>query len=146
MDEPLIAVLVLLSFPVAWMIMLPLMARVGGWARLAEHYEARDDFEGQRWRFESARFNRRVNYGGCLTFGANARGLHLSTWILFRPGHPALFIPWSDVTMKKTTYWMFPYVELSFRRAPERPLLIRQKLGQHLATAAGLPWPPPEAK
>jgi len=143
-DETLITTLVVLAFPVSWVIGMRVIS-MAGWGRLAEHYAARDDFDGRRWRFESARFGWGVHYGSCLTFGANARGMYLSTWFVFRPGHPALFIPWGDVTMKKTTFWHFPYAELRFRRDPDISLHVRERLGQHLAEAAGLPWPPAPA-
>lgn len=145
MESPaIVTTMTVLIAPLAWFVLLTAIGRFGGWSQLAEYYAARDDFQGQRWRFESARFKGRANYSSCLTFGADPRGLHISTLFLFRPGHPPLFIPWADITMRRATYFLFPYTELKFRRSPERALMVRERLGQHLAAAAGLPWPLPE--
>ncbi len=137
--ETLIGVAVAVGFPLFWVLIMTVIGRFGGWGTLAEFYRAQDDFEGQRWRFESARFERRANYGSCLMFGANARGLHLSILFLMRPGHPPLFIPWDEVAMQRRKRWMFPYVDLRFRRAPGIGLLLRARLGEQLAAASGRP-------
>lgn len=129
----------ILAVPFFWALITTLIARLSGWSRLAESYRTQDAFEGQRWRFESARFRRQANYSSCLTFGANARGLYLATLFLFRPGHPPLLIPWDDVTLQRKKRWMFSYVELRFRRAPGTAMLVRARLGERLAAAGGRP-------
>lgn len=142
MDETLAIFAAVLGFPALWALIMLAIGRFGGWGALAEVYAARDDFQGKRWRFESLRFRAFGHYNGCVTFGANPRGLYMATFFPFRIGHPPLFIPWEDVTMTRTTFFMVPRVELKFRRTAERPLLVRQKLGEMLAAEAGVPLSP----
>jgi len=142
MDESLVIFAAVLGIPAVWAVLMLAISRFGGWGALAEVYTTRDGFQGKRWRFESARFRGLGRYNGCLTFGANPRGLYLATFLPFRIGHPPLFIPWEDVTMTRTTFFMFPHVELKFRRVEGRPLLVRTKLGEMLAAEAGMPLPP----
>ncbi|MGH2374255.1 MAG: hypothetical protein ACRDIC_12430, partial [bacterium] len=66
-------------FVVLWCTVSFFLATLGGWRRLAEAYRSNGSFEGQRWRFRSARMRWGVNYGNCLTFGANTSGLTFRT-------------------------------------------------------------------
>ena len=42
-----------------------------------------------------------TSYAGCITFTPDGKGLGLSVLILFRVGHPPLFIPWNAIEVKE---------------------------------------------
>ena len=134
-----------------WTGLMILIARVTGWALLAKAYPLPRPFRGDRWRFQSASMRYKTNYGLCLTVGANPEGFYLAILFPFRPGHPPLFIPWTDISAAVKPSRMFPYrqiglrfVELRFQRVPEVPLRIMERLGRRLARSADPAWPGPK--
>lgn len=124
-----------------WIVMGIFIARVGGWASLASVYGYSGEFQGEWLRFQSARMRWGTNYGNCLTFGPNRLGVCLSTLIIFRLGHPPLFIPWTDISVSEQRGRWFNSVVLRFRRAPSIPLQISEQLARWLADRAGTSWP-----
>ncbi len=104
---------------------------------MAETYRFEGTFEGSRWRFTSARMRWGVNYNGCLTIGANERGLYVAVLFLFRLAHPPLFIPWSDVRVTEQRGLVFKYLEFGFLKAPAVPFRVRHQLGSALLQAGG---------
>lgn len=64
--------------------------------RLTARFRFASAFTGTTWGFQSARVRWTSRYGNCLSVGAAPVGLKLSIFFLFRPGHPSLFLPWSD--------------------------------------------------
>lgn len=85
---------------VVWLGMSALIARMAGWARLAQKFRTQDDQEGQRFSFTSGSMGIRiwpVNYGNCMFVTVNSRGIRLALLFPFRFQHPPLFLPWSAV-------------------------------------------------
>ena len=76
-----------------------------------------------------------------LTVGADAKDLYLAVLFLFRIGHPPFFIPWTDISVTLTKRLVFTYLEFHFRRVPEVPLWVSERLDRRLAAAAGRSWP-----
>jgi len=72
-----------------------LLAKCGGWHRLATHYATWQPAEGEIHRFQSASFGW-VNYGSCLTIVLSSYGMRLAVAPIFRLWHPPLLIPWSE--------------------------------------------------
>ncbi len=104
-------------FPVVWTASLGLVSAMTGWRRLAAVFPGGDPpLDGTRWRFRTAGFRNMSHYSGCLTFTATLEGLHLVPFILFRPFHPPLFIPWSAMTPTVERIWSFapPSVRITF--------------------------------
>jgi len=124
-------------FVLVWCTVCFILATIGGWRRLAETYRFEGTFEGSRWRFTSARMRWGVNYNGCLTIGANERGLYVAVLFLFRLAHPPLFIPWSDVRVTEQRGLVFKYLEFGFLKAPAVPFRVRHQLGSALLQAGG---------
>jgi hypothetical protein len=60
----------------------------------------------------------RINYRSCLTISADSQGIYLRTFFLFRPFHPPLFIPWTDLDYTDKRMWFMRGVKLSFAKAP----------------------------
>lgn len=84
------------------------MSRIGGWRRLAEKFSSRKGPSGRRFWFQSGRVGK-VRYSSCLTIYSSAKGLYLSVWLPFRPGHPPLLIPWE--VMRNATSHRFLWME-----------------------------------
>jgi hypothetical protein len=134
-------------FAVVWTAIMNLVARMGGWSRLAEVYRLSQPFEGYRTRFATGAFaggsffGLPCNYGSCLTLGSNSQGLYLAVFPVFRPGHPPLFIPWSDVTAQVKQGWLMTSTTFAFRQAPSVRLRIAHTLARQLVEEAGATHP-----
>lgn len=122
----------ILAFILFWMAIIWLIAQLSGWSKLAKVYPAHTPFNETCWSMQSGRFRGYSNYSGILLVCADGHALHLSTFILFRPGNPPLSIPWEDITSKTKTFG----IELRFFRAEGVPLLISRQLAERLEQAS----------
>lgn len=114
-----------------------------GWSDLASSYRAETRFEGRRWHWVSA-YVGKVSYRSSLTMGANGDGLFMVPVIFFRIAHPPLFVPWSDITAIWKQSFLFPYVQLTTRWAPDAAILIAEPQARAMALKAGAAWPAPD--
>lgn len=96
----------LVLFALLFFGLLFLVSRGFGWHKLARHYASRNRYRGT-WISQPHEDGKGLG-GLMLTFnhcesedavrlGADGKGLYLQAWIGFRPFHPPLFFPWSDV-------------------------------------------------
>jgi hypothetical protein len=134
-------VVILLFVICTWMVVNLVVGLISGWSELARNYRATQGFVGRSWRFQSARFRWLTGYNNVLTVGANPQGLYLAVFPLFRIGHPPLFIPWQDVSVRPGRTLGFDIYKLDFRQAPSIHLQVRQSLGKRIGDAAGSAWP-----
>ncbi len=131
---PLICILFIVFFITLWNFVVFLIAVIGGWLRLAQHYRAQADFEGTKWPMQSG-YMGLSRYRGVLTIGANSQGLYLAVFPLFRIAHPPLFIPWSDITTTERQRLWASYLDFNFAQAPSARLSVRKNLGEKLLAA-----------
>ena len=96
-----------------WCLALGLTAVVGGWWRLARLYGDSALFAGDVTRFASAQFGW-ASYSGVLRVGASEMGLFLATMPIFRPFHPPLLIPWSEIKVEPIARRFGSQVQLVF--------------------------------
>jgi hypothetical protein len=127
--------------PVSWIGILWAVAKLGGWRELAKHYPAPGAFQGKRWWFCSAQMQYRTSYRGALIIGSNAQGIWLRPLFLFRFGHPAIFIPWGDITYKLEEGF-FSSFEFRFRACPKIPLRVLKGLGTKILNECHRPLHP----
>jgi hypothetical protein len=129
-------------FGLVWMmgvflIVLQVIANVGGWNRLAAVYRHDGPFTGQTWRFRDMVLKRWCNYGGCVTYGVTAEGLYVSP--VFRIAHRPVLIPWEDlaISYKERRTWLgtWGWAELVPRQVPNVSLSLSGKLMTELAEA-----------
>ena len=119
-------------FIVTWFASMYLIAAVGGWRELAAVYRADGPLTmSSQWRNRGGQMRYATRYNGCLNIAANALGIHLSLWSIFRPSHPPLFIPWSDITTEPASTFFFEGIRFSFRRA-NTTLLLRRPLAEEV--------------
>lgn len=135
-----------LLFPIGWASVGWMIAHLGGWSALAETYRMNQHFDGKVFLWRSVGMRWGMSYGNCVNVGANSEGLYLSVQFLFRVGHPALFIPWGDITVAECKVpWFRKLVTLSFRRVPGVCVTINARLAEGLKSASNgmLDWFPP---
>lgn len=94
--------LILLGLAAAWFAGSYLFATVGGWRKLSSHYSSAPQAaaEGEHLSYVSARFGHFVIYRSCLKAVLNSQGLSLSIFLLLRPWHPPIYLPWSDLRIE----------------------------------------------
>jgi hypothetical protein len=73
--------------------------------------------------------------------GANPQGLFLALSIPLVPGHPPLFIPWNEITVRRIRVLWAKSVELRLGQEPAIPFRICERLAKKLAALAGEAWP-----
>ena len=132
---------VLLIAILTWMVVGFVSRHLTGWASLAQRYRCDERFSGDRLRFRSAAMRYWSHYGNCLTMGVNPEGFFLSVSIPFLLGHPPLFIPWNEITVRRTRVLWAKCVEFHLGREPAIPLRISERLATKLAALAGRAWP-----
>jgi hypothetical protein len=129
-------------FILFWCAVTYLIALLTGWSRLAERFRLSTTFTGPTWNFQTARMRFTARYGNCLTVGADPTGLEISILFLFRPAHPPLFIPWSEITLaRRSTFLGIRQVKLLLGHDEQIPFTITGRLADRLQSAAGASWP-----
>ena len=122
-----------------WIIVISFAASfLSGWRDLARVYRASQPFSGERFHFQSCGMRWLTHYSGCITAGANPYGLYLSMFLPMRVGHPALFIPWTEISARTLGLGLFGRVRLQFEKCPSVPMLISFRLADRLLRASGL--------
>lgn len=116
---------------------------VTGWQRMARLYPMPPvSPDEKQFRMRSLSFSAINSYNNCVTFGISDMGLSISQMIVFRIGHPPIFIPWEDLLAEKKVYFKrIEVVRLVFVSHPKLQLLVSRNLCEQLAEAAGDYWP-----
>lgn len=135
---PLFVILLVITM---WIVVGLVTSQVSGWASLAQRYRCEEGFSGDRLRFRSAAMRYGSHYGNCLTMGANPQGLFLSMSVPFLAGHPPLFIPWSEISVRRGRFLWSKYVELRLGRELGIAFRISEGVATSLSAWAGGAWP-----
>jgi hypothetical protein len=137
----LIVTLVAVGFVFFWCCLLIVIGRVSGWILLAQKYRTDAPFGGPRWHFQQAQMRWQCNYGFILTVGANPTGLFLKPLVFFRPGHPPLFVPWSEtqIEMKRYSFWAGTNMEVHFPNVPGTFIRFPENLAKRIAAVSVAP-------
>lgn len=125
----------------AWLFASIFVSRMSGWHDLARRFALQGEFPAERFRYRSARMKHGMNYNNCLTIGASPVGFALAMPWLFRSSHPALFIPWSEISCFKTKVLWLPMVQFQLGRENPIPFAVREALAEQIKNAAGTSWP-----
>jgi hypothetical protein len=142
--NPAASTIIFLAFFVAvWCTTGLLTGKLSGWAVLGRRFGSTLPFPSQTWRWRSARMRWGANYNNCLTIGADPAGLYLSPLFFFRIGHPPLFIPWAEISLRGRRKIMFiECVEFKLGREEQIPFTIRAGLADQIRSAAASSWRP----
>ncbi|MBT3338991.1 MAG: hypothetical protein HN855_09365 [Anaerolineae bacterium] len=117
----------IIGFLTFWSFVVWLIAVIGGWSRLAKHYQDFDNYYGRKLRGKSGRFGG-TSYSGVLIFGADFTGMYLAVNFFFRIGHPPLFIPWNDIQMEEHQRIFMSYTTLTFAQVPNVKLTVPSRV------------------
>lgn len=122
-----------------WWTAMFVLSRVSGWSALAEAYATDEDFEGAKAQLQSLSFTRfglPANYNNVVTIGADAAALRLSVFLLFRPFHAPLKIPFADLTARRKKVLVFESVELTAARAPNVKIVLAKDRADWIEAAS----------
>lgn len=115
---------------VIWITSLSLIARLSGWSELADYYAADTAFAGKKRRFLSLSMKHTkfpVNYNSIVNIGADGVYLYLDMFLPFRPSHPPLKIPLSDLSKSEEQTLKQTRVAFRAQRAPDVRIAISRR-------------------
>ena len=121
-----------IAFVGLWIIISFLISVLGGWRSLSQYYRSKPYNIKKRWNFQSTAMRFMTGYGNCLNICVTDRGLLLSVLFLFRVGYPPLLIPLDDIRVEKYKSWFMKGVKLKFRKVPNIPLHLKEKLAREI--------------
>jgi hypothetical protein len=89
------------AFPFFWLAIIALIA-TRGWRQVARVYSATSDppYSARRWRFVTLSIGSSFgspNYGSSVMGWTSETGFWLRPFLLFRPFHPTIHVPWAKV-------------------------------------------------
>ena len=113
-----------------WLMGMYITALLGGWRELSAKYALEGGFEGRI--FTGSGQMGIMNYGGSLRIGGNQSGLYMGVVFLFRPGHPPLYIPWSDISCEAQKGFLFTRIIVRFAKASTVTLRLSRSLARKI--------------
>ncbi|QDU78145.1 hypothetical protein Pan97_52270 [Bremerella volcania] len=90
------AFVLLIGFALIACSTMAVIAFLGDWGLLAKSFRAREKPDGKYFYFQSCGIGM-AGYRNMLAVGVTDKGLYLAVFFLFRPMHPPLLIPWSEI-------------------------------------------------
>ncbi len=142
MSAAALPLLIPLATVFTWTLAVWLIAKMG-WAPLAEAYPAKTwPARGLKVRWRSGGIGA-VSYSSALNAAVTPEGLHLRPTLLFRAGHPPVFVPWAAfVDTAPAMFWSTRFVlksapDLTFGGRLARAITAALQL-YHEAAAADL--------
>lgn len=122
------------------------ISRFSGWARLGQRFGTTEEFRGEAWNWQSARFRGWCSYNNCLKVGASPEGLSFAVMRVMFPlrcFHPSLLIPWREIEVETGKAFFGFYDMARFRIGTEEQITVAiyGKLVTRVREAAGVGWP-----
>ena len=117
-----------------------LISLMGGWGRIAEAYPNRQSEAADCLSLQSAILRLSSSYSGVLRLCTDEHGVYFSVLFLYRPGHPPFFVPWTEISGRRTTYFIYQMVDLRFDRTPNLPFRLYKRTADKLVEAANGRW------
>ncbi|MBL8018674.1 MAG: hypothetical protein JNM27_03335 [Leptospirales bacterium] len=93
------------------------LAAFSGWQWLSENYPLKGKFPGNNSGWISGNMCG-VTFRSCLVVAGDDAGFYMRMTLLFRLGHPPLFIPWSDIVAAPRRILWWDSTVLEFRKSP----------------------------
>lgn len=100
-----------------WYLVLWILAVSSGWRKLSRRFYVPAPLSAEPGQPTMARIGA-VRYNGALKIAMESRGLFLAPYRIFRPFHPPLLIPWSEIQIGEATGRMFAGSVLRFAAVP----------------------------
>jgi hypothetical protein len=132
-----------LYFLSVWIFVTYVISRIDGWHLLAQRFRTEAEFTGPIYRWFNAAMRWGIRYNSALKVGTNVEGLYIAPLILFRMGHPPLFIPWSEISVGSSPWYDLFSITLTLGRAEQVPFRISRRTARKLRIQAGASWTDP---
>lgn len=123
-----------------WLLVMWVLAQVGGWPRLAEKYPRRQGWGERCWSLQSVMMQGWLSYNGVVRVCADAEGVHFAVMFPFSIAHAPLSVPWHELSGKTKPRWFYTGVVLHFQQVPGVVMEIRQGLADRLVAEAAGKW------
>jgi len=124
-----------------WCVAFMGLARASGWHTLAKYYQYHGPMKNRNFWHRTILMRYRLSYELNTHIKVTNEGLYICLFFLFRPGHPKLFFPWSDITVNREKWLCFRYFVYRFKEAPHIKMRMYESLGKKVAELAGEKWP-----
>jgi hypothetical protein len=136
--------LLFLLLGVAWMgFICYLIGICSGWRKLAKRFSSDAEPYGTTQcagpLFYSVQMRYRTNYSNAVRLTAADEALYLSVSLLFRVGHPALRIPWSEIQFGRAKLLWRRFVVLTLGAEERIPLRISERMARKLGIFERIP-------
>jgi len=132
MQEIYTTIIVLVSFPLLWILVIFLVGKLGSWRAISARFPFSAGMtsgeRNERKSFQSIRVGV-SNYSGITNFESSSYGLHISVFILFKPGHPDILIPWQELRLGVSKWPLHTY-KFEFESLPGRSFATYKALGE----------------
>ena len=79
------------------------------------------------------------HYSFIIRMTAAEDALYLSVLLILRIGHPPLRIPWNEIQLSKTTYFMQPLILLTLGEQERIPMRISERMARKLGILERIP-------
>jgi hypothetical protein len=79
------------------------------------------------------------HYSFIIRMTAAEDALYLSVLLILRIGHPPLRIPWNEIQLSKTTYFMQPLILLTLGEQERIPMRISERMARKLGIPERIP-------
>ena len=138
----LVALVFSTGFVCMWCLVVAIVSFVGGWFQLSRTFSLNRPFDGVSDGLQSGQMRWFAKYRSCLRLGANAEGLYLAVFFLFRFMHPPLFVPWTEIKVHRQKGWLFgECVTFTMGNDLRIPLRVSGTSARMLEDGAGTHWP-----
>lgn len=132
-----------LFFVAVWILALTFSSLLSGWYTLANHFRSELEPSGETRTvtpfFHTVYFRYWTHYSGIVRLISASDGLYLSVFVLFRPGHPPLRVPWSEISFSSDSRFFRNYTVLILGSAEQIPLRISRRMADRLGILDGPP-------
>jgi hypothetical protein len=129
-------------FVAAWCFESYLNSSLSGWHSLSKRFRAQSEFLGQSTSagiFFNVCLRYWADYSGIIRITSEEDALHLSAVFPFRPFHPPLRIPWTEIKFGRTKYLWRQYVVLTLGNQEHIPMRISERMAGKLGILGRLP-------
>lgn len=110
-----------------WILVLWILSISSGWRRLARQFDAPPLAPADTRRLGNV-FIGTVRYNGVLRLAIDDRGLLLTPYLIFRPFHRPLLVPWSEMRIEEATGRTVGGWQLAFPSVPGTRIVLPQSV------------------
>ena len=128
-----------ISVLIMWAYMCRVSALRNGWGQLIEKYGFQEKFSGSLCLMQSAILNG-FAFTKTLDLGVDPNGFYLRGSWLLRFDHPAVLVPWSEITVKRLDRTHSSGYALLFAAFPEMSCELSDATLKKLADASRPEW------